>query len=487
MGILCALAPKNVFSYFEKICSVPHASGNLEKITELCVSFAEELKLKYELQPCGDLLIFKEGSPGCEMLAPIILQGHMDMVAVKTDECTKDLATEGLTLQTDGEWVWADGTSLGADDGIALAMIFAILQDESLPHPPIEAVLTVNEETGMDGALALAPAHLRGKMLLNLDSEEEGVLTASCAGGVNANCFLPLSCEKISDEIGLRVSVSGLLGGHSGEMIDCGRANAALTLGRVLFAASERFSSLRAAKVEGGRFHNVICPECTADVCLKPEQVDEFEQFIAQMQGVLRGEYRVSDPNITLSCEKVPLGAAWSAADSARAFAVLCAMPNGVMAMSADIPGLVQTSLNLGTIRTEEDGLHFSFLIRSSVPSQKQMLCEKLRAVLQNGTLTLDGDYPAWPYRPESRLRRITQKAYKAVTGKTARISAIHAGLECGIFCEKIPELDAVSIGPDILDIHSVGERLSVASTGRVYQTVLEILRNLTFPESVVQ
>lgn len=479
MGILSGLEPKNVFEYFEQLCSVPHGSGNTKQISDLCVRFAREHGLTYRQDGVNNVVIWKTGSAGYETAEPVILQGHIDMVCAKTADCAKDMAKEGLDLVTDGKSVWADKTSLGGDDGIAVAMILAILADETLPHPPLEAVFTVDEEVGMDGAFALDCSDLMGRRLLNIDSEEEGVFTVSCAGGVRADSFLPGTRAPLTGEAGYAVTLSGLLGGHSGAEIDKGRANANHLMGRVLYMAMEECPGLRVADLRGGTFDNVICRHCEAKVAVPANRAAAFEAFVKKLEAVLQNEYAAGDPGLTLKCERVGLDAALDAETTERILHVLFALPQGVQEMSFDFPGLVQTSLNLGVISVEPDGLHFTYSIRSSIASQKELLRRKLRSVVEyaGGTVSERGDYPNWQYRKDSAFRELVLGAYRDLTGKEGRVDATHGGLECGLFIAKIPGLDAVSLGPDLKDIHSVRERLDVASTARVYALVCEVLR----------
>ena len=412
MAVLKGLKPEKVFAYFEKLCSVPHGSGNTKIISDLCVDFAKELGLKYRQEPCNNVVIWKAASPGCESAEPIILQGHIDMVCAKTDDCTKDMTREGLDLMTDGEWIWADKTSLGGDNCIAVAMILAILSDDTLVHPPIEAVFTVDEEVGMDGAFALDCSDLKGKKLLNLDSELEGVFTVSCAGGMHSDCLLP----------------------------------AVLT---------------------------------DAAVALPKGSGRAFEAFIRELEGVLKNEYAVTDPDVTLTCAAAETAKAVSAERTVTLVQALTAMPQGVEAMDTDFPGLVQTSLNMGVVKLGGDGLHIAFSIRSSIASRKLMLAQRVRAVaaLAGGTVAERGVYPGWQYKRESQFRDTLLAAYKDLTGKDGVVEATHGGLECGLLMEKIPGLDAVSMGPELHDVHSVRERLSVPSTERTYELVCELLR----------
>lgn len=479
MAILSGLEPKAVFEYFEKLCSVPHGSGNTKQISDLCVGFAKELGLSYRQDASNNLIIWKAGTPGYEEDTPVILQGHMDMVCAKTEDCEKDMTKEGLDLDTDGEWIWAKKTSLGADNGIAVAMILAILADDTLAHPPLEAVFTVDEETGMDGAAALDCSDLKGQLLLNLDSEEEGVFTVSCAGGLRLDGLLPCRMEPLTGETGYAVTISGLQGGHSGGEIHTGRASANQLAGRVLYSALERIPGLRAAGFQGGRFDNVICPWNQVKAAVPAGQETAFEDFIREFDAVLKNEYAGCDAGVTLSCEKTALEGALSGEDTLRILRTLVALPQGVQAMSTDFPGLVQTSLNLGVMRMEETGLHITLSIRSCIASQKEMVCQRVKAILAmgGGTSTVHGDYPGWQYAKESTMRERLLAVYRELSGKEGVIDATHGGLECGLFIEKIPGLDAVSLGADLQDIHSPRERLSVPSTERVYRLVCEFLR----------
>lgn len=479
MAVLSNLEPKAVFGYFEKLCAVPHGSGNTKIISDLCVSFARELGLKWRQDETNNVVIWKDGTPGYETSAPVILQGHMDMVCAKTEDCTKDMAREGLDLATDGEYVWAEKTSLGGDNCIAVAMALAILADKTLPHPPLEAVFTVDEEVGMDGALALDCSDLKGRQLLNLDSEEEGVFTVSCAGGVRMDCVLPGPQSPLAGETGYSVAVSGLQGGHSGADIDKGRASANVLMGRVLYSAMERIPGLRLADIRGGKFDNVICSRTDAMAAVPAGQEAAFEAFLQELDGILKNEYAGCDGGVTLTCERAAVETAMSVEDTHRVLRTLLILPQGVQAMNVDFPGLVQTSLNLGVMTMEADGLHFSFSLRSCIASQKAELCRRVRAIVETGggTTAERSSYPGWQYRRDSVLRQRLMDAYRDLTGKDARIEATHGGLECGLFIEKIPGLDAVSLGPELRDIHSPRERLGVASTERVYRLVCEFLK----------
>lgn len=331
----------------------------------------------------------------------------------------------------------------------------------------------------MEGAFGLDCSDLKGRQLLNLDSEEEGIFTVSCAGGVRMDCLLPGAQKPLEGETGYAVSISGLQGGHSGAEIDKGRASANQLAGRVLYSAMERVPGLRLADVRGGRFDNVICPFNESLAAVPAGREADFEAFIAEFDGILKNEYAGCDEGVTVACRRAALDAALSPEDTHRVLRTLLALPQGVQAMNVDFPGLVQTSLNLGVMGMEEDGLHLTLSLRSCIASQKAMLRQRVRAIVETGGGTAEerSDYPGWQYQRDSALRRRLMETYHDLTGREAVIEATHGGLECGLFIEKIPGLDAVSLGPELRDIHSPRERLGVASTERVYRLVCEFLK----------
>lgn len=479
MVVLNHLEPQRVFHFFEELCAIPHGSGNTKAVSDWLVDFAKARGLRYVQDQLNNVVIFQDAAPGYESAEPVILQGHMDMVCEKEPGCTKDMAVEGLDLVLEGDTVSAKGTTLGGDDGIAVAMALAILDDTSLSHPAIEAIFTVDEETGMYGAEGLDVSVLKGRRMLNMDSEDEGVFTVSCAGGARADCCLPIRRQQFGAPV-QEIAVTGLVGGHSGAEIDKGRGNAVQLMGRALYGAMEQVGALRIADLRGGQFDNVICPRCDAVVAVPAGKEEEFTSFVRKFDRIMKNELSVADGGVTLSCAAVSGTAAYDADASARMLHALLVMPQGVQVMSPDFPGLVQTSQNLGVITAEDDGLRFSLSIRSSVASEKEMLLQRVRAIVTfaGGTVSTRGDYPAWQYARQSPLRDTVMAAYKRVTGKDGVALAIHAGLECGLLAGKMPGLDAVSFGPELLDIHSPRERLGVASVERMYQLVCEILKN---------
>ena len=426
------------------------------------------------------MVIYKDAGEGYEHCAPVILQGHLDMVIATDESCTIDPERDGLELCTDGEWVWAKGTSLGADNAVAVAVIMAILDDDSLRCPPIEAVLTVDEETGMDGARGLDMSVLSGKRLINLDSEEEGIFCAGCAGGARVNCTLDCEREALFGYSYYKVTVSGLVGGHSGVEIDKCRASSNRLMGRMLSDIAGDMD-LRLVSLEGGRLDNVIPRETDAVVAVPVGEEMAFLEKIEGYDAVFKKEFATADPDIFVKAELTKGDRALRRDDTKKLLTVLYILPYHVQEMSADVKGLVQTSLNLGVLKLYESTLKFSFAVRSSVQSQKEELVRRVRTVVEfaGGRVECHGDYPGWQYAPVSPLRDTVLRAYKKLSGKDGEVMAIHAGLECGLFAERIEGLDCISLGPDLRDVHSVRERLNIPSTERMYKLVCEILKNI--------
>lgn len=481
MAILEQLEPKKVFHFFEQICRIPHGSGNVEQISNYLAGFARERKLEYYQDDTLNIIIIKEAAAGYEQAEPVILQGHMDMVAVKKPDCSLDMKTEGLQLKTDGEIVYAEGTSLGGDDGIAVAFALALLDAQDIAHPRLEVIITTEEETGMDGALAIDLSMLKGKMMLNLDSEEEGIFLTSCAGGATVDCILPAVCEK-KEGIAWEVAIKGLQGGHSGLEIQKERANSNVLMGRLLsrLLQKEKISG-SIASVGGGSACNAIPRETKALFVVEEDSQEAFEAELKEYEIILQKEYAVKDKNLRLDCTQKEKGTyeVLTLDTLKRAAAMIYTQPNGVQAMSADIPGLVQTSLNLGILSWKEGLLTAEYALRSSVASEWEMLVEQLKLSCEmfGAKAVLLNSYPAWEYKQDSKLRDRMAAVYRDMYGREPRIEAIHAGLECGILSEKIEGLDCVSIGPDMKDVHTTEEYLNAASTNRVWEFLLEVLK----------
>ncbi len=475
---LAGLQPASVFSYFEKLCSIPHGSGNTKAISDYLVSFAKEQGIRYIQDDLNNVILFSEGTPGYEDHPPVILQGHMDMVCEKDEDCPINMETDGLDITHDGEFVFAKGTTLGGDNGIAVAFGLALLADKTIPHPPIEMIVTVDEETGMFGAAGIDLSMLKGRTMLNIDSEDEGVFTVSCAGGARATIHLPVQRRTVYGPC-VRLTVEGLQGGHSGVEIHKNRANANKVMGEFL-GRIQKLMPLCITQLSGGAKDNAIPRSCQVTLVALGMYIERINDVAAQLQKEIREQY--DEPEAIVRGDDVDAlgGNALTTECSSKVIALLNAAPNGVQSWSQDIEGLVQTSLNLGVASLDED-LNLTFAVRSSVNQEKKDLLNKLEelATFYEGTCTQMGDYPAWEYKKDSVLRDTMVRVYKEMFSKDAQVVAIHAGLECGILSEKLPGLDCVSIGPDMQDIHTSRERLSIASTARTWEFIKEILKQL--------
>ena len=475
---LAGLQPANVFGYFEKLCAIPHGSGNTKAISDYLVSFAKAQGLRYIQDELNNVILFGEGTPGYEDHDPVILQGHMDMVCEKDEACPIDMHTQGLDVTHDGEYVFARGTTLGGDNGIAVAYGLALLADKSIPHPPIELIVTVDEETGMYGAAGIDLSMLKGRTMLNMDSEDEGIFTVSCAGGARATIHLPVQRRPVYGPC-VRLSVEGLQGGHSGVEIHKKRANANKVMGEFL-SRIQKLMPLCITQLSGGAKDNAIPRSCQVTLVALGMYIERINGVAEQLQKEIRENY--DEPDAIIRGDDVDAlgGNALTTECSSKVIALLNAAPNGVQSWSKDIEGLVQTSLNLGVAALDE-ALKLTFAVRSSVNQEKKELLDKLSRLAEfyEGTCTQTGDYPAWEYKKESVLRDTMVRVYKEMFGKDARVVAIHAGLECGLLSEKLPGLDCVSIGPDMKDIHTSREKLSIASAARTWEFIKEILKQL--------
>lgn len=481
MGTLDDIEPKKVFRFFEEITQIPHGSCNLQAISDYLMAFAKDRKLEAEQDESLNVIIRCPASKGYEDHKPLIIQGHMDMVAVAEPQSGIDMKTASLKVMTDGEYIWADETSLGGDDGIAVAMCLAIMDSDDIKHPPLEAVFTTDEEIGMIGATNLDCSKLKGRTLLNLDTEEEGVLLTSCAGGGTFHGYLPVDrIERSGKKV--EIVIDGLLGGHSGDEIDKEHGNADHIMGRLMM---ELFSeiSFSIVDMEGGLADNAIPKFCRAQIVIDSDSDDSMKKLdiaITKFQNMLGKELEMKDPGLTISCKETGMGT-FDCVDEASAkkmISYICIIPDGIQAMSFAIKGLPETSLNLGILRMNHDRMEVALAVRSSVASSKEYLIKRLEMIsdLFGARHELTGAYPAWEYQKDSRLRSLMTSVYKKMYGKDMKIAAIHAGVELGIFSSRIPGLDCVSIGPDMKDIHTTHERLSVASTARSYDFVKAVL-----------
>ncbi len=478
MRVLEELEPKKVFSYFEDICNIPHPSYHEKQISDYLVNFAKEHGLEYYQDDLYNVIMIKEATPGYENVEPIILQGHMDMVAEKTADCTKDMLTEGLDLKIDGDYISAKGTTLGGDDGIAVAYALAILDDESLEHPRLEVIITVSEEVGMEGAAAVDLSMLRGHRMINIDSEQEDLFLTSCAGGCRANVELPIERECVSGTL-ITVAISGLLGGHSGTEINCGRANADVLAGRMLREAKS-IADIYIVTLVGGGKDNAIPRECTVSFLVDAEDAPGVCNWLVAVSEDITKENQKVEENLTIvisSSENVEANAL-TEEDTDNVIGLLQSLPNGVQAMSQDIEGLVETSLNLGIMELTDASFILRYAIRSSKNSAKEDLTLKVQCVASHfgAETTVEGMYPAWEYKADSTFRETAGRIFEELYGYPPEMNAIHAGLECGLFAGKIANLDAISIGPNMQDIHTTEERLSISSTKRMYDFVVALI-----------
>ena len=473
------LESQRVFDYFEEICAIPHGSRNTKQISDYLAAFAGEHGLTYYQDDANNIVIIKEASAGYENAEPVILQGHMDMVCEKENGCEIDFEKDGLDLYIDGDFLRARGTTLGGDDGIAVAYALALLESSEIPHPRLEVVITVDEEIGMLGAEVIDLSMLKGHRLLNIDSDVEGHFLTSCSGGMTVEAELAVTRMAQSGLV-MKMAVSGLEGGHSGSEIDKEHANANIVAGRALKYISDRME-LGVISMAGGLKDNAIPREHTAEVLIPVDKKEEFLAYLEELTGVLRREYAASDAGIQITAEEggVQEAQILSYASMSKVLFYLRQVPDGVQHMSRVMPGLVETSLNLGILKLTEDALLTTTSVRSSVSTRKEELLDRLTHLVEflGGEVEVNGDYPAWEYRADSRLRETISEVYRDLFDEEPVFEAIHAGLECGILSGKIADLDCVSFGPNNYDIHTPKERLSISSTEKVWKLLKEFLK----------
>ncbi len=473
------MEPQRVFHYFQKICSIPHGSGDMDKIASFCVNFAQEYSLKYVRDNTNNVIIYKPASSGYESSQPVILQGHLDMVCQKEEGYEIDFANESIKPYVDGDFIKAQGTTLGADNGIAVAMIMAILESDEYAHPAIEAVFTTDEETGMDGALNLDMSLLKGRRMINIDSEEECNITVSCAGGRNFTAKLPFERVNVQGTL-VTVTLKGLQGGHSGIEIHKGRVSANTLAGRFL----NRFiddSSVSLVCVNGGDKSNAITNSCEIklvvknpdDFCLKAKEYLDIikTEILSRESGFVAEIIRGDNTTFDVIPEETK---------KAVTFA-LVSSPQGVVEMSAEIEGLVETSMNLGILKTENNHILLRYSFRSNKKSAIDYLEEKMRTLYMNipSGISTFGSYPSWEYNSNSVLQKLYCECYEELYGKKPNIEAIHAGLECGVFDSALEGLDCISVGPDMFDVHTFKERLSITSVQNIFKVLIDVLKNL--------
>jgi dipeptidase D len=446
------------------------------------VKFAKDRNLEYIQDDALNVIIFGPATKGYEDKEPVILQGHMDMVAVHDADYDVDMTKTPLKVMTDGEKVWAHGTSLGGDDGIAVAYALALLDSDNIPHPALEVVITTNEETGMDGAFAIDLSMLKGRKLINIDSEKEGVLLTSCAGG--ARFYVRPEIRRVrKNGIKYELTVSGLLGGHSGTEINKEHGNANVLLGRILDRVVKESGALVFC-VEGGVADNAIPISAKASVVLEDASSQEkLAKLVKELETEVKAELEIKDPGVTFGIAKVEEGEfdCMDVESAMKVCGLILSLPNGVQAMSASVEGLVETSLNLGILRTEDSRVILEYAVRSSVESSKDFLLRRmeLTSAAYGAECEICASYPGWPYRTDSSLREHMITAYHDMFGHDPEIEALHAGVECGLFSQKIEGLDCISIGPDMEGVHTTSEKLSVASARRTFEYLCAVLEKM--------
>jgi dipeptidase D len=481
MSVLENCEPKRVFHYFEEICKIPHGSGNTKEISDYLVNFAKEHELKYIQDEMNNVIIYKPATAGYENAPTVILQGHMDMVCEKRPDVEHDFTKDGLKLSVENGYISANGTTLGGDDGIAVAYGLAILESTDLAHPALEVLMTVDEEIGLLGATGLDCSVLKGRRLINMDSEAEGSLWISCAGGLSANSWLSVQRVEAEGER-LTVKISGLMGGHSGAEIDKNRANANNLMGRFLYGLRKK-AGFEIIMVEGGQKDNAIPRESLVKLMADPEEISLIQAYAEEVQQSLRMEYTGTDENITITVTDEGEGTAMVLHPTCREKLLffLVNVPYGIQKMSGTIEGLVETSSNMGILKTGEDVIYAVSSVRSSVGAARDALADRLEYLTEflGGDFEIQGAYPAWEYRKDSPLRDRMVEVYEEMYGEKPQVVAIHAGLECGLFYEKMEGLDCVSVGPNMKDIHTSEELLEIESTRRVWEYLTRVLASL--------
>lgn len=481
MRVLENCEPKRVFYYFEEICKIPHGSGNTREISDYLVQFAKDHQLEYVQDELNNVVIYKPAYKGYENAPTVIIQGHMDMVCEKRPDVEHDFTKDGLNLSVENGYISANGTTLGGDDGIAVAYGLALLESTDIPHPALEVLITVDEEIGLLGAVGFDCSVLKGRRLINLDSEAEGSLWISCAGGLSGNSHIPVQRVEAEGEK-LSVKISGLMGGHSGAEIDKKRANANVLMGRFLYSLKKQ-ADYEIISLEGGQKDNAITREAFAELLVSEKDVTIVKEFAADLQTRLREEYAGSDENITVSVAEMGVSTERVLHPTSREKVLFYLMnvPYGIQKMSGTIEGLVETSTNIGILKLSEEELSASSGVRSSVEAARDALSDKIEYLTEflGGEYEIQGAYPAWEYRRESALRDKMVEVYEEVYGEKPNVVAIHAGLECGLFYKKMEGLDCVSLGPNMKDIHTSEEVLDIASTERVWNYLVKVMESL--------
>jgi dipeptidase D len=479
------LKPERVFFYFEEISKIPRCSFHEEKISNYLKQFGEDQGLETLQDEALNIIIKKPGTKGYENSPTVVLQGHMDMVCEKEENSNHDFSKDPLKLIVEEDFIKADGTTLGGDNGIAVAMALALLESKDIPHPPLEVLITTNEESGMDGAKALDPKHIDGRILINIDSEEEGTILVSCAGGERSKVRIPIEWEAfkpLKDDLVYSIKTSGLQGGHSGMEIHKGRGNANKIIARILAFVKDE-CKIRLAHIEGGSKTNAIPMNGTAIIVLDKKDENIFLQAIEALDEGIKKELKSSDPKFELIAQKTEIKVERVLTEDSlnRMIAALTLIPTGVQSMSQDMEGLVESSNNLGIVRISDNEVTIESSIRSSKGTLKKSIGDQIKTVadIVKGQWETYGSYPAWEYNENSQIREMFKRVYKAKYGENIKVAAIHAGLECAIFAEKFSDMDMISFGPNMYGVHTPEEKLSILSTQRTYDLLLDVLKEI--------
>jgi len=484
MNDILTLNPKRVFYYFNEICKIPHPSKKEEKIVAWLLETGKALGLETKRDKIGNVLISKPATKGKEHVTPVIFQSHVDMVCEKNNETTFDFDKDSIQPYIDGEWLKAKGTTLGADDGIGVAIQLALLEAKDIEHGPLECLFTVDEETGLTGAHNLEADFLKGKMLLNLDSEDEGEFFIGCAGGKRTQAIFEIEWEEKMPKnvLAYKVCVRGLQGGHSGDDINKGRGNAVKLLTRILWNAYQNFD-LFVADINAGNADNAITREGTAHIIIPQEHKNDFENYIQEMDKTYKAEYHITDPGVTVTLENATMPKkVLNELLQVDLLNALYVCPHGVLAMSQDIPNFVETSTNLASVKFKDGKIIITTSQRSSVESKKLDAVDMVSATFYTvgaDDVDSDGGYPGWMPNPNSEALKVLVQAYKNCFKKEPQAKAIHAGLECGLFSEKYPKLDMVSFGPTLRDVHTPDEKLKIDTVQQTWDLTVEFLKIL--------
>lgn len=476
------LEPKAVFEYFEEISNIPRGSGNEKGISDYLLNFGKGLGLESIQDEALNVIIKKPGTLGYENAPTVIIQGHMDMVCEKNNGVEHDFEKDPLKLRIVDDYIYATDTTLGADNGIAVAYAMAILASNDIPHPPIEVLLTTDEETGMSGAMAIKKENLKGKILINLDNEEEGYLLVSCAGGIRSTAILNIDEQEIVSKKLIKINISGLKGGHSGMDIIKERGNSNKILGRVLKGLS-REVKFNLVSLNGGSKNNAIPREAEAIIAINANDENTAIEVIKNWNNIIENELRAQDPGLKIEGSVTDIKSYKEFTDEStkKVVDLLYIYPNGINTKSTEIEGLVESSTNLGVLTTKDGVVEFDSAIRSSIPSLKEEIVLRSKTIVEllGGKFETTSDYPGWEYDPNSKVRDICQKVHKDMYGKEAKIVAIHAGVECGLFNEKLGDLDMISFGPNLYDVHTPDEHMSISSVKNCYEYLLGILKEI--------